>query len=48
LPELRSALTLGEAARLLGIDHRVLEQELHHHLVVHDIVHGADRQRRDW
>jgi hypothetical protein len=38
--------TVDVARRACGIEDRIWNQELRHHLLVREIVHGADRRRR--
>jgi hypothetical protein len=48
LPDLLPSerLTADVARRACCIEDRVWDAELRHHLLVHEIIHGADRQRR--
>jgi hypothetical protein len=48
LSDLRPAerATAADARHACGITDRIWDAELRHHLMVREIVHGADRQRR--
>jgi hypothetical protein len=47
LPELPpERVTVDQARRLLGIEDRVWNQELHRHVVVHEIVSGTRKRHR--
>jgi hypothetical protein len=45
-PIMPGPVTLDEARRRLGIPLAIFEQELRHHLLVWEIVHGAAGHRR--